>query len=85
MELSHLHLQELKKAKTLLENPGLAVKLSGLLGMPLEKALENLPEIWSAKVETLLQTALKKAVNAAANSLKAEPGKALRIIGIKYR
>ena len=75
MELSHLHLQELKKAKTLLENPGLAVKLSGLLGMPLEKALENLPEKWSAKVEDLLQTALKKAVNAAANSLKAEPGK----------
>ena len=75
MELSTPDLQDLKKAKNLLENPGLAVKLSNVLGMPLEKALGNIPDKWSQKVEDIIQAALKKAVNAAASSLKAEPGK----------
>ena len=75
MQLSTPELQDLKKAKNLLENPGLAVKLSNVLGMPLEKALGNIPDKWSQKVEEIIQTALKKAVNAAASSLKAEPGK----------
>src|SRR5688572_13043173 len=75
MELSTPDLQDLKKAKNLLENPGLAVKLSNVLGMPLEKALGNIPDKWSQKVEDIIQAALKKAVNTAASSLKAEPGK----------
>ena len=75
MELTTAELLELKKAKVLLENPGLAVKLSDLLGMPLEKAMGNLPEKWNQKVEGIIQTALKKAVDAAVSSLKAEPGK----------
>lgn len=75
MELTNADLKDLKKAKTLLENPGLAVKLSDLLGMPLEKALGNLPAKWSSKVEDIIQIALKKALNTAASSLKAEPGK----------
>ena len=75
MQLSSPDLQDLKKAKNLLENPGLAVKLSNVMGMPLEKALGNIPDKWSQKVEEIIQVALKKAVNAAASSLKADPGK----------
>ena len=75
MELTSAEIQDLKKAKALLDNPGLAVKLSDLIGMPLEKAMGNLPEKWNQKVEEIIQTALKKAVDAAASSLKADPGK----------
>ncbi len=75
MDLTPTHLQELKRAKSLLENPGLAVKLASLLGMPLEKVLENLPAKWSTKLEDIIQTALKKAADAAVYSLKDEPGK----------
>src|SRR5690606_38780022 len=68
-------LQDLKRAKNLLENPGLAVKISNLIGMPLEKVLESLPSNWNTKVEGIIQTALKKAIDTAASSLKAEPGR----------
>ena len=35
--------EALRYAKDLLENPGLAAKLTGLIGMPLEKAMAMLP------------------------------------------
>ena len=76
MQLSQTELQDLKRAKNLLENPGLAVKLSNMLGMPLEKVLGNLPAKWSGKVEDIIQTALKKAADTAANSLQHDPGRA---------
>ena len=75
MYLTPTDLQDLKRAKTLLENPGLAIKLSKLLGMPLEKTLENLPAKWNQRVEKIIRVSLKKAIDTAVSSLKAEPGK----------
>lgn len=75
MNFSPSDLQDLKRAKSLLETPGLAIKLANLLGMPLEQMLANLPTKWNTKLEGIIQTALQKAADAAIYSLKAEPGK----------
>jgi len=37
MSLTKSDLADLKRAKELLENPGLAAKLTGMLGAPIEK------------------------------------------------
>jgi hypothetical protein len=43
MSLSSADLDDLRRARDLLENPGVAMKLTNLLGMPVEKAFEILP------------------------------------------
>ena len=42
-EITATHLDELRYAKSLLETPGLAIKLSGFLGLPIEKGMDLLP------------------------------------------
>ena len=44
MTLSYEDQEALRYAKALLENPGLAAKITGLIGMPIEKALKLRPE-----------------------------------------
>lgn len=68
-------LNALKKAKTLLENPGIAAKITNLLGTPIERGLELLPDNWNVKVRELTQEALSKAVHAAVFTIKDSPGK----------
>jgi hypothetical protein len=75
MNLSETELSDLQKAKSLLENPGVAIKLANLLGMPLDKVLENLPQSWSKKSDEIIQAALQKAADAAIFTVKDEPGK----------
>ncbi len=58
-------LEDLHYARSLLEHPGLAVKLTSLLGSPLEKGLRLLPENWSELVMTSSEKALLTAVNSA--------------------
>lgn len=67
-------LNDLKKAKTLLENPGIAAKITNLLGTPIERGLELLPDNWNVKVRELTQEALSKAVHAAVFTIKDSPG-----------
>ena len=67
-------LNDLKKAKTLLENPGIAAKITNLLGTPIEKGFELLPDNWNVKVGELTQEALSKAVHAAVFTMKDSPG-----------
>lgn len=43
MSLSEFDLAELKRAKHLLENPGLAAKIASALGAPIDKGLALLP------------------------------------------
>ena len=50
MELSHEDKEALRDAKDLLENPSLAAKIAGVIGMPIEKALQQLPEKWAEVV-----------------------------------
>jgi hypothetical protein len=69
-------LNDLKKAKMLLENPGVAAKMTNLLGTPIEKGFELLPENWNVKVGEVTQTALSKATEAAIFTMKDLPGEA---------
>lgn len=67
-------LQQLGTAKILLENPGLAARLTHLLGSPIEKGLELLPEQVSHKLHKATRTALMKAADLAMLTLEDSPG-----------
>lgn len=74
MTFQQIDLNDLKKAKMLLENPGIAAKITNLLGNPIEKAFELLPDNWNVKVGEVTQAALTKAVHAAVFTMKNVPG-----------
>ena len=74
MTFQEQDLYDLKKAKTLLENPGLAAKIANLLGTPIEKGFSLLPENWNQKIGELTRTALSKAVQAAVLTMRDSPG-----------
>ena len=65
---------DLRKAKRLLENPGLAAKITNLLGTPIEKGFGLLPGNWSVKIGEMTRAALSKAVHAAVFTMKDSPG-----------
>ena len=67
-------LNDLKRAKLLLENPGIAAKITNLFGIPIEKGFELLPVNWNTKISEITQAALSKAFNAAVFTLKEVPG-----------
>ena len=74
MTIQQQDLNDLIKAKRLLENPGLAAKISNLLGTPIEKGFALLPENWSVKIGEMTQAALSKAIQAAVLTMKDSPG-----------
>jgi hypothetical protein len=47
VKISYEDQEALRYAKALLENPSLAAKIAGLIGMPIEKALTLLPDKWA--------------------------------------
>ncbi len=65
MPLSDEHLAELSEAKRLLENPGLAVKITNLVGRPVEKGFELLPDSWSQRIGVATKDALLFAMKGA--------------------
>ena len=65
MDISPDDLDDLKYAKSLLENPGLAAKITNVLGAPIEQGFDLLPKGWSEVVESSTQKALLAAVNSA--------------------
>ena len=65
MPFSEQDIQDLKDAKTLLENPGIAAKLTDLIGGTLEKGFELLPNGFQDKALALTGSALSKAVDVA--------------------
>lgn len=65
MDISERDLDELRYAKALLENPGLAVKITSALGTPVEKGFDLLPKGWYEMVEKGTRKALEVAVNSA--------------------
>jgi hypothetical protein len=73
MSLSESNLTELKRAKQLLENPGLAAKITSALGLPIEKGLALLPGKWSEAVHKASEAALMKALAVAVKSLGGKP------------
>ncbi len=74
MTFQQTDLNDLKKAKTLLENPGIAAKITDSLGTPIEKGFELLPDNWNVKVGEVTKEALSKAVHAAVFTIKDSPG-----------
>jgi hypothetical protein len=67
--LSKAELAQLKRAKVLLENPGIAAKLSSMAGAPIEKGMKMLPARWQKNVHTATEAALMKALGVAVSSL----------------
>ena len=74
MNLAETHLQELRSAMLLLENPGIAAKITNLIGMPIRKGFELLPKKWNEKIGEVTKTALMKAAEAAIFTMKKAPG-----------
>ena len=59
-KLTGVDSEELQIAKTLLENPGIAAKLTNFIGRPIEKGFELLPDDWREKIgEITTKTLLK--------------------------
>ena len=76
MSIPDEDLQAIAQARALLENPGLAVKLTDLVGKPIEKGFELLPPRWRDRVGTITRDALNAALGAAIASMGSAPGAA---------
>jgi hypothetical protein len=63
--LSPDDLDALRYAKRLLENPGLAAKITTVLGRPIEKGLDLLPQKWAQVVAVATRTSLETALQVA--------------------
>ncbi len=70
MEISKTDLDELKAAKQLLENPGVAAKITNVLGTPIEKGFELLPENWRDNVNIATKDALMFSLKSALSTMK---------------
>jgi len=62
---------DLQRAVDLLENPGFIIRLTSLLGAPIEKALQKLPAKASEAIQQAVQKSLEVALQAAVSSLGA--------------
>ncbi len=66
MDITANDLDDLKYARSLLESPGLAIKITQMLGAPIEKGFSLLPAGWadvvSATTGKALQAALRSAI-----------------------
>lgn len=68
-ELSKAEIDDLRRAKLLLENPGLAAKLANYVGSPVEKGMKLLPSKVQKAVHAATEKALMKALDVAVRSL----------------
>lgn len=69
MPLSDAELRDLRLAKALLENPGLAARLSDAVGTPIEKGLTLLPKRWNAVVMDAAGKAIERALEVAISTM----------------
>ncbi len=69
MPLTKTELAQLKRAKEILEHPGIAAKLSSLAGSPVERGVKLLPRRWQRSVHTATEAALMTALDVAVRSL----------------
>lgn len=63
----------LREAKNLLENPGIAIKLTSMIGNPIQKGLDFLPNNWNVKIGEITKSSLLKAANIAVFTMKDAP------------
>ena len=69
MSISKDDFDDLRYAKTLLENPNLAARISNLLGSPIEKGFEHLPVKWKGVVHRATEKSLEKALSFAIQTM----------------
>ena len=65
MSLSSSDISELRRAKNLLENPGIAAKVSNYVGAPIEQVLKRLPESLTTTVNDITRKSIEKALDIA--------------------
>jgi len=65
MSMSQEDRETLRYAKSLLENPSLAAKITSVIGTPIEKGLTLLPAKWSEVVNNATRTALERVLSVA--------------------
>ena len=65
MALSPSEIEELQAARKILENPGLAARISGLVGSPIEKGVAMLPGKWESLVNEAARRSIEKALEVA--------------------
>ena len=66
----------LRRAKSLLEHPGLAVRIANTLGAPIESVMAALPEGAASVIRAATTKSLKAALNAATSMMDEEPRQA---------
>ncbi|MEZ5289304.1 MAG: EcsC family protein [Vicinamibacterales bacterium] len=82
--LSAVDRQALRYAHDLLEHPGLAARLTGLIGLPIEKAMDMLPERWAEAVAVSTRKSLETALRVALGTLDGRPRSRSRDLGHKF-
>ena len=66
-------MEDLKTAKWLLENPGLAAKITDFLGSSIQRGFELLPKNWNATIGAVTRAVLFMSVNAAVLTMDIQP------------
>jgi hypothetical protein len=72
VELTQLELTELRRAKWTLEHPTMAIRLTNILGAPIEKGFNMLPQGWTRVLYSSVHSALSRAIKVATFSLRRE-------------
>jgi hypothetical protein len=72
MALSPAEIIELRGAKKLLENPGIAAKVSNYVGTPIEHVLKRLPKSMTSAVNEITQKSIEKALDIALLTMNKE-------------
>jgi EcsC family protein len=73
LRLSDDDREALRYAKHLLEHPGLAAKITRVIGVPIEKGYDLLPEKWAEVVSDATRTSLETALRVAMVTLDDQP------------
>lgn len=73
MDITPGHRDELVEARQRLENPGFTARASDLLGNPIEKGLDMLPQGWSERIGGVTRDALMRALKVATRTLSDDP------------
>jgi hypothetical protein len=63
MKFSEQDIKDLRYARNLLEHPSLAIRITNIVGTPIEKGFELLPASWSEVVNQATRTALQRALD----------------------
>lgn len=74
LTIQQADMKDLKRAKTLLEKPGISARILNLLGSSINVMFKIFPHKLNARVGKITQTALMKAIHAAVLTMKDRPG-----------